>query len=310
MLFSSAQDKATVHREDGPSETSSVKTKLIGRKSRKEPPKPANWRFSGKTFEQIKAELQPGELFVDKEFDAVDTNVFYSGNYPKEPCNPPYQWRRPKEICKNPGMFVDGVDRFDIVQGATGDCWFLAALASVAQQPKLLKKIIPPYQDFKTGYAGIFRFNFWRDGKWIEMIIDDRLPTKTYEGEIILPMTHSEKKNEFWTALLEKAYAKFYDSYEGIEGGLPAEAMVDFTGGVVETFIVGPTTSLTFFSTLSRAFKLGSLIGCGTRPNARGISKTTNIVPSHAYSMTDLQTIEDNLNLKFFCSEYAIHGDK
>ena len=52
--------------------------------------------------------------------------------------------------------------------------------------------------------AGVFRFNFWQYGRWIEVLVDDRLPT--VNGRLIY--MHSDNKNEFWTAMVEKAYAK------------------------------------------------------------------------------------------------------
>lgn len=41
---------------------------------------------------------------------------------------------------------------------------------------------------------------------------------------------------EFWIALIEKAYAKMYGSYQNIQKAGVRETMVDLTGGVTDRY--------------------------------------------------------------------------
>ena len=143
-----------------------------------------------------------------------------------------------------PAMYVGGRNgkkrnRFDINQGEIGDCWFLAALANLAEdKDETFHRVVPENQNFKEGsYCGLFRFRFFRFGEWVEVVIDDRLPTRN--GELIYLKANNDMKDdateiEFWSPLLEKAYAKLYGSYKALEGGLTIEAAVDFSGGIPE----------------------------------------------------------------------------
>ena len=69
-------------------------------------------------------------------------------------------------------MVVGERDRFDVNQGEIGDCWFLAALANLADDDVCFDRVVPGGQDFGIDYCGVFRFRFFRFGEWVEVCVD------------------------------------------------------------------------------------------------------------------------------------------
>lgn len=46
-----------------------------------------------------------------------------------------------KDIVSDPKLFTGGASRFDVAQGVLGDCWLVAAIASLTQDKILLKNV-------------------------------------------------------------------------------------------------------------------------------------------------------------------------
>ncbi|OWF50327.1 calpain-B-like isoform X18 [Mizuhopecten yessoensis] len=264
---------------------STQRPNVCGRASRKEKKNP----FSGvlnQNYDQIKAKcLDEGILFEDPEFEATDMSIFFSKRSPR-----PFEWKRPTEISDNP-QFIDqhGASRFDVQQGELGDCWLLAATASLTCNKTLFARVVPADQNFTDDYCGLFRFHFWHQGDWVEVLVDDRLPT--YYNKLVF--MHSAENNEFWSALFEKAYAKLQGSYESLKGGSTCEAMEDFTGGVTEMFdLRKPDDNL--LSIMLKASTRGSLMGCSidADPNQLEAVLENGLVMGHAYSVTSVQLVD------------------
>uniref|UniRef100_A0A673YNF4 Calpain-3 n=1 Tax=Salmo trutta TaxID=8032 RepID=A0A673YNF4_SALTR len=245
-------------------------------------------RFSGQDFAALKQECLTKEfLFEDDTFPASVESLGYKELGHKSNKVKNIVWKRPKEICENPQFIVGGASRTDICQGDLGDCWLLAAIACLTLNEKLLYRVIPQEQSLSEGYGGIFHFQFWRYGDWVDVVIDDRIPT--FNNQLVF--TKSAERNEFWSALLEKAYAKLHGSYEALKGGNTTEAMEDFTGGVTE-FYEMKAAPKELYKIMKKALERGSMMGCSidSLVPARFETRTvTGLVKGHAYSVTAVE---------------------
>uniref|UniRef100_A0A3P8YMS3 Calpain catalytic domain-containing protein n=1 Tax=Esox lucius TaxID=8010 RepID=A0A3P8YMS3_ESOLU len=240
-------------------------------------------KFNNQDFQQLKQFcLSNGYKYIDDRFPPDNSSIGEELLSPKDMCR--VKWLRPAEIAKRPCFTVDGISRFDYGQGLAGNCWFLASIGALTFQTCIMEQVLHGQQSFEHDYCGIFHFKFWRFGRWVDVVIDDKLPT--IDGQLIF--VHSKTPNEFWPALMEKAYAKVCGSYADMNLGNPSEAMMDFTGGVYITFKLADAPP-NLWNLLFRAAKCNSLMGCETPP---GVSRNTvapnGLVRGHAYTLTGI----------------------
>uniref|UniRef100_A0A8C1H959 Calpain 5b n=2 Tax=Cyprinidae TaxID=7953 RepID=A0A8C1H959_CYPCA len=224
-----------------------------------------------------------------------------------------------QELCDDPHLFVDGISAHDLHQGQLGNCWFVAACTSLASRESLWQKVIPEWKEQEwdpekaDSYAGIFHFRFWRFGDWVDVVIDDRLPTVDNQ----LVYCHSNDSNEFWSALVEKAYAKVYGCYEALDGGNTADALVDFTGGVSEPmdllegqFAQDEVARNQLFERVLKVHNRDGLISCSiraTRVEDMEARLDCGLVKGHAYAVTDVRKVRLGHGLLAYFKSEKLH---
>ncbi|XP_073956706.1 calpain C [Choristoneura fumiferana] len=233
-------------------------------------------------YERIKAGCQErGELWEDPDFPATQSSVFY---HQTPPFN--FVWKRSKDIYNDPAFVRDNCDIFDVVPGKLGDKWLVSCLSVLFLSKGLLYRVVPADQRMDASYAGIFRFRIWWCGQWLEVLVDDRLPT--VNGKLAFLQTSTTE--QLWPALLEKAYAKLHGSYEALKYGSLLDGMADLTGGITESV---PARELSGGGALAALLKATSIVTAHYLPSAVDTKGLETEMNYRVYSVEDVETQDE-----------------
>ncbi|XP_075194082.1 calpain-2 catalytic subunit-like [Anomaloglossus baeobatrachus] len=245
-------------------------------------------QFAGQDYEKLKAQCLASKTdFVDPQFKPDQSSLGKEtdglGPDSGKIVGVDGKWKRPKDLVKDPKFIVGGTELDDVCQQYLGDCWVIGSIACLTTNPDCLARVVPLDQSFDKDYAGIFRFKLWQYGQWVEVVVDDLLLLLDHE----LNFAISKTSNEFWSSLLEKAYAKINGSYENLVSSTTMEALADFSGGVSEKFINAPDG---LFQKIQTALRQKSFVGCNsTAPDQSGFS--ASISRKHLYSIIRVEEV-------------------
>jgi hypothetical protein len=175
-------------------------------------------------------------------------------------------------------LFLDGPEYNDIRQGAVGDCYYLAALSSLADtDPNILRQMVTSLGD------GTYAVRFFRNSQEVYLRLDADLPISYGSNMTYAKLTPD---GETWVALLEKAYAHFrygQNSYDSISGGWMSTVYREITNQTTTTrWSGGSAASLATF--IAEALSNGNAATLGSYSNS-----PSPIVGSHAYMIKSIE---------------------
>jgi len=178
-------------------------------------------------------------------------------------------------------VFVDGPEYDDIVQGSVGDCYYLAALASLAEtDPSIIEQMIAPLGD------GTYAVRFYNGGEEIYLRIDADLPVSS-SSHLVYAKTGPD--DELWVPLLEKAYAYFrygQNSYASINGGWMSTVYHQVTGQA-SRFLWMQGSEESLYNYLAESLAEGHAVTVGSYYDS-----PSPIVGSHAYVIKSVEIVD------------------
>jgi len=194
-------------------------------------------RFLGDRTTEDTVRTLTGGVRVMAEIEAKLPEMFFSSAMNVSDASSPWT-PADKEWFDKGDYFEDVAEVNDPIQGALGDCYFIAALSSVAwARPYVIVNMIRP-----SGWGDeshpIHRTDFYLNGTGSAQTVEvsEKVPVaKTSRSWVY---ARSLDSTEIWPAVMEKAYAKWrtnnttdFPNYPAISGGDPVMACAQLIRG-------------------------------------------------------------------------------
>lgn len=233
-----------------------------------------------------------GGKFTDPEFPPASESIMGFGerqDYTAEELQN-YPWLRPEEFFKgNTVKVYEQINSTDILQGSLGDCYFLAAISSIAEYSPRLERLFLTNQ---SNAEGVYVLALCVNGVWQDVVLDDAFPCQKFSKT---PIFNTSISGELWVMLLEKAWAKVHGGYLNVAAGLTREALRDLTGAPALTFFTNQKRE-ELWAHLIEGEEKKYIMCAGSDDLSNGsdeLVEKIGIAGSHAYSLLGVFEIEN-----------------
>jgi hypothetical protein len=212
---------------------------------------------------------------------------------------------------KNLNIFKKNPQESDVIQGDLGDCYFLSALAALAENPVRIKKLFP---QLTLNNNGVFEVNIFLHGEPVTILLDDFFVVKDVENDNKNEESNEDQdqdvekekelafakinpdSNSIWPILLEKTWAKLNGNYEKIISGNVSE--------VYELLSPAPFQTLyhnfhhdCLFDSVKRALERNNIVSCDITAPSNSIDynklKDMGLITNHAYNVIEAAEVSD-----------------
>jgi hypothetical protein len=212
-------------------------------------------------------------------------------------------WQPANMVWFDKGDFYEDVNEVnDPIQGSLGNCYFIAALSSVAwARPYAIANVIRP-SSWGNEDAPIHKVVFYKNGtgngETVE--VSERVPVQ--QGSLAWKYARSRDAGEIWPAVMEKAYSKWrtgnttdFPDYTPTAGGSPVAACAQIVRGTQNSKSNASTTADALFTAVGtnslskRTFN--PMVAWTYKTSPAGANYTAaRVVGNHAYSVLGWET--------------------
>ena len=191
-----------------------------------------------------------------------------------------------------------GISFNDARQGQIGNCWAIAAISSIAEDPD---RIEDTFVTKKLNDEDVYSMTLYPLGTPADITIDGRIPGRNWAN-----FAGAGRDKSLWVPLIEKAMAKDYGTYAAMEGG--------FSHTGVASILGSPGRFLNHrgfeIDQLWRLFQNGDKRGdmINTMPRCEGLTKEVGLICIHAYTVIGPYELSNGVRLVKVRNPWATEG--